>query len=590
MHKRINFMQIFVLALLYSSCLFPTVTLPTGAPSIDAALWSNLEEGDKADCIVLLTEQADLAAAASYKSKRDKGRYVFEQLYRQQRSQAALRAFLRREGIAFEELFLVNALRLKADRNILRQVASRKEVARIMANPVIAVPSLRPGSTRLQSRSQQVEWNLADIGADQVWAMGYRGQGVVVGGQDTGVDWAHPTLIRQYRGNEEDTVDHNYNWYDAIHEFSPLHSTATNPCGLNLPTPCDDNGHGTHTMGTIVGADTAGNQIGVAPAARWIAVRNMERGYGSPFSYLEAFQWFLAPTDINGQNPNPDLAPHVINNSWYCPELEGCNESNIGLLEMAVEHLRAAGIVVVVSAGNFGSQCQTVNELPAIFPAAFAVGATDINGNIAAFSSRGPVYRQDSSILVKPDVAAPGVNIRSASLNGRFANFSGTSMADPHVVGTIALMISANPALAGQVDTIEAILRRTARPGFSSQDCGPLPGDQRPNAVFGYGIIDAKAAVEEALRVVVSATQPEPLSPALRLFPNPTSGSLRLTRAAIDEPLDLRVLNIQGQILRQRRWEQATTTLRWELNLPAGLYFLNYRWRKQTYTKRLIVQ
>jgi hypothetical protein len=151
-------------------------------------------------------------------------------------------------------------------------------------------------------------------------------------------------------------------------------------------------------------------------------------------------------------------------------------------------------------------------------------------------------------------------------------------------------MISANPALAGQVDTIEAILRRTARPQFSDQDCGPLPGNQSPNAVFGYGIIDAKAAVEEALQFVVSNTEDAGAGLNLRVFPNPTSGTLRLSRKGAREPLDLKLVNLQGQVIRQQVWAADATALEWNLNLPAGLYFLNYRWRDKTYTKKLVVQ
>lgn len=584
-------MQIFVLTFLYYFWLFPAIPASSALEKIDPALEAILQAGDRADCIVLLKAQTDLRDAYLIKDKKAKGRYVFTQLYQHhQRKQASLRAFLQTEGISYTPLYLVNALRVKADWDILRKVANRPEVARIMSNPKMKVPRLRPESPRLEARSQEPEWNLLDIGADQVWAMGYRGEGVVVGGQDTGFDWQHPTLIRQYRGSQGDTVDHNYNWYDAIHEYSSLHAEATNPCGLSITVPCDDNVHGTHTMGTMVGEDTLGNQIGVAPKAQWIGVRNMERGYGSPFSYLEAFQWFLAPTDVHGDNPNPDLAPHVINNSWYCPDLEGCNESNISLLETAVENLRAAGIVVVTSAGNFGSDCETITELPAVFPASFAVGATDINQQIAAFSSRGPVYRSDGSIMIKPDVAAPGVNVRSASLNGGFSAYSGTSMAGPHVVGTVALMISANPALAGQVDSIEAILRRTARPRFSNQDCGPLAGDQSPNAVFGYGMIDARAAVEAALQFVVSNTSSEPVDMNLRLFPNPGNGWLQLTRTGTPSTLELRLVNIQGQVLGQKRWAQGSTTLDWNLDLLPGLYLLHYRWRDKSYTKKLVVQ
>jgi subtilisin family serine protease len=584
-------MQVWIFTFLYLYILLTAPSPKAWMAKIDTSVQAQIAADEQVDCIVLLEQQADLSAAATFQSKREKGSYVFTQLSsQQQHSQGPLQVYLRREGIPFEALFVVNALRLKGDKAVLRKVASRNEVARILPNPTMALSSPGKAAPLLQSRSQQVEWNLMDIGADQVWAMGYRGAGVVVGGQDTGIEWTHPSLIRQYRGNQGGTIQHDYNWYDTIHEFSPLHPEATNPCGLDLPSPCDDNVHGTHTMGTMVGEDAAGNQIGVAPDAQWIGVRNMERGYGNPFSYLEAFQWFLAPTDTRGENPKPDLAPHVINNSWYCPELEGCNKSNIGLLEMAVENLRAAGVVVVTSAGNFGSRCATITELPAVFPASFAVGATDINRRIATFSSRGPVYLADSSLMVKPDVSAPGVNVRSASLNGGYAAFSGTSMAGPHVAGTVALMISANPALAGQVDTIEAILRRTARPQFSDQDCGPLPGDQSPNAVFGYGIIDAKAAVEEALQFVVSNTSKASLGLELQVYPNPTTGWLQLRRNSTKEPLNLNLVSLQGQLLRQNRWEAGSTTFEWNLDLPAGLYFLNYQWRNKTYTKKLVVQ
>lgn len=122
-----------------------------------------------------------------------------------------------------------------------------------------------------------MEWNLQLVGADQVWALGATGQGVVIGGQDTGYDWDHPALIEQYRGWDGLSADHNYNWHDAIHSNSGF-----NDCGADSPEPCDDNRHGTHTMGTMVGDDGAGNQVGMAPGAEWIGCRNMDEGVGTP--------------------------------------------------------------------------------------------------------------------------------------------------------------------------------------------------------------------------------------------------------------------------------------------------------------------
>lgn len=122
-----------------------------------------------------------------------------------------------------------------------------------------------------------------------VWNMGYTGQGITVGGADTGYDWGHPAIQPKYRGwnGDASTSQHNYNWHDAIHELNPLNNDTlgnpgTNPCGLDVTHPCDDGSHGTHTMGTMTGSD-ADNQIGVAPDAKWVGCRNMERGLGKPY-------------------------------------------------------------------------------------------------------------------------------------------------------------------------------------------------------------------------------------------------------------------------------------------------------------------
>src|SRR5207253_5916476 len=139
---------------------------------------------------------------------------------------------------------------------------------------------------------------------------------------------------------------------DAIH-------SGGGSCGPNSLFPCDDYGHGTHTTGTTSGDDGAGNQVGVAPGAKWIGCRNMDVGNGTPASYTECFQFFMAPTDLSGQNPNPALRPHVMNNSWGCPTSEGCAPDT---LRTVVENSQASGIFVEVSAGNSGSSCGTVND------------------------------------------------------------------------------------------------------------------------------------------------------------------------------------------------------------------------------------
>jgi subtilisin family serine protease len=247
-------------------------------------------------------------------------------------------------------------------------------------------------------------------------------------------------------------------------------------------------------MGTMVGS-TPNDQIGMAPQARWIGCRNMEGGVGTPATYAECYQWFIAPTKIDGSDPNPALAPDVINNSWACPPEEGCEDPNI--LKSVVEAVRAAGILSVHSAGNDGPDCETVRNPATIYPASLSVGAVDDSGLIASFSSRGPVT-VDGSQRLKPNVVAPGVKIRSSLPGSTYGESSGTSMAAPHVAGLAALILSARPSLKGQADVIENLILASAKPLTSGQTCGGVPGTQIPNNTYGWGRIDAWEAIRLA--------------------------------------------------------------------------------------------
>jgi serine protease AprX len=457
-------------------------------------VWADLAATDdgEAEFIVVLTEQADLSRAAGLPNREARLRFVYDTLQETaRRSQAPLRAELDASGVDYRSFYIVNALALRGDRALVTRLAARSDVARIAANPRVlqALPSPSLPTEGLDGAPASIEWNVARINADDVWALGYTGQGIVVAGQDTGYDWDHPAIKSQYRGWDGFSADHDYNWHDAIHSGGGV-------CGADSPEPCDDHGHGTHTMGTIVGDDAAfggSNQIGVAPGARWIGCRNMDQGYGTPATYMECFEFFLAPYPVGGTPSEGDStkAAHVINNSWVCPPSEGCDWDT---LQATVENVRAAGIAVVVSAGNEGSSCNTVMYPPAIYDDAFSVGATNSSDAIASFSSRGPVT-VDGSNRLKPDVSAPGVSIRSSQRGGGYVSMQGTSMAAPHVAGTVALLWSAAPHLIGDVDATEWIIARTARPRIDTS-CGGGPGGL-PNNVYGWGIVDALVAVEE---------------------------------------------------------------------------------------------
>ncbi len=582
-------MRLFVLAIvvLWAGNLwsqFPEASRSKLAPTV----WRAVAENRHSDVLVVFSEKADLSEAARVRGKEAKARYVYRALVQTaESSQQRVREMLRVFGAHFQSLYIVNAIAVRAAApEWVRALAVLPEVAYIAADPPAAMELPPSSSVAPVLERSGIEWGVAMIRAPEVWAMGYAGQGITVGGADTGYEWYHSAIRRQYRGYFEptDTVDHNYHWHDAIHEISPLSGDSiplpsNNPCGLDAPAPCDDHNHGTHTMGTMVGDDGQGNQIGVAPAARWIGCRNMERGNGKPSTYLECFEWFLAPTDLNGQNPRPDLAPHVINNSWYCSEAEGCTDLVINdLLRQAVAALRAAGVVVVVSNGNSGSKgCASTFGPPAYFEESFSVGATADNDSIAGFSSRGPVTI-DGSGRLKPNVVAPGAAVRSCIRNNGYVHFWGTSMAGPHVAGLVALVLSARPDLAGEVALIEDIIEQTAVPKFGWQDCADSSGLAYPNNTYGYGRVDALAAVQKALTVSVGEASPAAL--AVALLQNPVTDVALFRARDIRGTLVLEMLASDGRRVSAAHYaldgQEALLSLPLPL-LPPGVYF----WRAQ---------
>ena len=520
---RSKILLIPLLSILFFASLF--VSLVTAQSSkvesdwrlkVDPSLLIQLEtrsDDRPIEFIVRMNEQAEVGLSpAGLLSKSAKGKYVYDQLVETaNNSQAELLASLESTGAETHSFFVANAVYVKAPISVLPRIAQRSDVIHLHSNPAVQFDVLEGMSfPYLETKAPSgIEWGIDKIGAPQVWEAGFKGEGAIIGGQDTGYNWEHPALKSSYRGWNIDTnvADHNYNWHDAI--SADLNGNNSNVrCGYDLAMPCDDfsSTHGTHTMGTMIGLDGE-NQIGAAPEAKWIGCRNMEEGFGTPSTYIDCFEWFLAPTDLAGANADPSKAPHVINNSWGCPPSEGCNTSNFELMDIVIQNLRAAGIVVVTSAGNSGSSCGSVNTPAAIFEGSFAVGATDSGDQITSFSSRGPVAA-DGSGRMKPNVTAPGFFVRSASQQDGYASNSGTSMAAPHVAGAVGLMVSAYPPIAGNVDAIESYLEQTAD-YVGMGNCG---GTQEFNNTFGYGRINVDQAVQAIWNFDLEKTAPETIT------------------------------------------------------------------------------
>ncbi|MEV5768242.1 S8 family serine peptidase [Micromonospora sp. NPDC052213] len=444
----------------------------TGAASADGKirpeLSKQLQGKTEGDFWIRFKDRADLNQAAAIKDWDKRGAAVVAALKKTAaESQTKIRAELDGAGAKYETFWATNAIKVSGGSLAMAQsIAAHAEVEGLYAPVAYQVPEVTKGTD--EKTVNALEWGIANINADDVWSQyGVKGAGITVANIDTGVQFDHPALVNSYRGNNGDgTFDHNYNWYNAA--------------GTCAAAPCDSNGHGTHTMGTMAGSAGA-NQIGVAPEVKWIAANGC---CPSDAALVNSGQWMLEPTDLNGQNPDVSKRPNIINNSWGTT-----SPSNEPFMEDVTLAWTASGIFGVWSNGNNGSACQTSGS-PGSLVSNYSAGAYDINNNIAGFSSRGVGQNGE----IKPNIAAPGVNVRSSVPGGSYASYNGTSMAAPHLAGAIALLWSAAPALVGEVNPTRALLDNAAVDKADTQ-CGGTTDD---NNVYGEGRLDALALLNAA--------------------------------------------------------------------------------------------
>ncbi|XRG77748.1 S8 family serine peptidase [Rossellomorea sp. GAMAL-10_SWC] len=375
-----------------------------------------------------------------------------------------------------KSFYIVNGMAVTATEDVMKNIAAMPEVESIKPNGITKLIHPEKTTGAAVQADENTEWGLKKIGAPDVWSLGIDGTGIVVGSIDTGVQWDHPALKTKYRGydpNNPDNPNNEFNWFDATETHGSV--------------PYDDLGHGTHTVGTMVGSEPNGtNKIGVAPGAKWIAAKAFTKDGGNDADLIAAGEWMLAPKDRNGV-PHPEMAPNVINNSW------GGGPGVDDWYRTIIRNWRAANIVPVFAAGNItpsnpGGPGSVAN--PGNYPESFTVGATDINNNLAGFSLRGP---SPYGGIIKPNVSAPGVNIRSSVPGSVYeGGWNGTSMATPHTSGLVALLLQANSSL--KVDDIERIIENTATP------CTNTQYPETPNNGYGSGVINAFKAVTSVMQ------------------------------------------------------------------------------------------
>ncbi|RHY89071.1 hypothetical protein DYB35_003511 [Aphanomyces astaci] len=392
------------------------------------------------------------------------------------------------------------------------------------------------------SSSRVVEWGVATIGAPDVWHH-TTGEGIVVGSIDTGANANHEAIKHNFRRVK--------GW------FNP-YNTTTDIGGDDLPM--DSHGHGTHTIGTMVGS----HGIGVAPGAQWIACLGLNGDVGSQLALVQCAQFVMCPSRQDGSHSECKLGADVVNNSWGD---DGGGAYNDWFQDI-VAIWQYVGITPVFSAGNSGPNCATTGN-PARYDNVLAVGAVGSYANdptqLAFFSAKGPVatgYPSSSSNAAKaggwrgkPDVVAPGFFTVSANArdDAGYMALAGTSMASPHVAGVVALLKSKQRDLT-YADIYRLITstadRAVLQPepaawtfkngsvlGPGAVNCGDVLDSAWPNNRYGYGRVNVAAMFREdgSLKCGegndngdASLSPPHSLVTSVHGSPNPSLMSLSL--------------------------------------------------------------
>ncbi|MEA3309582.1 MAG: S8 family serine peptidase [Chloroflexota bacterium] len=478
-----------------SAATHVSVQSASGPMQLEPAVGAALATSGSGGYLIYLRQRPDLSLAPQLEWK-ERGRFVVNALQETAKSsQESVRAYLDRQGASYQAFWIDNVIAVEnSTYAAFWGLTASPDIWAIRARrtPILYEPQIAaPPTLTLAS----IASNLTHVQADRVWnELNITGAGMTVANIDTGVRYTHQALVRQYRGNTGSGFEHNHNWWDPYAGESAPH---------------DEHGHGSHTMGTMLGDDGGANQVGIAPGAKWIACAGFDSsGNSTDAGLLECAQFMVAPWDLSHEQPNPDLRPIVVNNSWG-----DCDRSIDPWYQDVINAWQAAGIYPVFSNGN-ASNCgyssppglNTVGN-PARYGNVSGIGSTGTNnGKYATHSNWGPTDDRDTVnprgyAYLKPQVLAPGVAVRSAYKysDSAYVRMTGTSMSSPHVAGLVALLWEAAPCLLGDYAGTETLIEQTATPLPYATGQGDEGPSNVPNYATGWGEINAYAAVQAGI-------------------------------------------------------------------------------------------
>ncbi len=450
-------MKVFIAVLLFSTLLFAGYIMP----SLEQKL-TTIEPTQYLTINIHLEEKPDLTVFPASATPEEKVAYLKEFA---QRTQAPLLGFLNTLGINVADIhpwWISNVITLRARPGVIPVLAERSDVDYVVEDITVSIDRSTPEPDVLTPA-----WNIAKVCADSCWNAGFDGRGIVLGNIDTGVYTSHSGFGGRWR-----SID---GWFDGVN---------------GQTSPYDDNGHGTHTMGTICGGTYSGVEYGVAKGATFICAKGLNAsGQGNSMTLRPCFQWFA---NLGSRSAR------AVGNSWGSDV-----QTSLEFWDDCI-NLRNLGIIPVFSIGNAGSGSGTAGT-PGNFPTVFGVGATDASDNIASYSSRGPAPNQSPWTdtrywpradwnRIKPNLSAPGSNVTSFSRTGGTTTMSGTSMASPHVTGAIGILLQKNPTL-DFTALYNLLLDNIDRPS---------QGGTYPNNDYGWGRLN----VWKALRATPAVNKP----------------------------------------------------------------------------------
>jgi hypothetical protein len=384
---------------------------------------------------------------------------------------ALRKAEARGAASGIEPLWIANMVRADVAPDLIAELAVRPDVERVYLDRVVYLEEPAPSA---DASAEPAPAGAASAALEVVqvpgaWDRGFTGQGLLMANLDSGVQGDHPQLATKWRGLR---VPVEQAWFDPFR---------------NSTFPVDDdpnlaNGHGTATMGLLVGGERS---LGVAFDAEWIAANIFENNQSFVSTILKGLQW---ATDPDGEPETLADVPDVVNASFGLSEVDSLGQvQDTGLcddvFDDAIGAAEATGAILVFSAGNFFTADPGDITSPASSPDAFAVGAVFNDGQIAPFSGRGPSPCESGNRL-KPNVVAPGVSVTSLDRRSGVQTVSGTSFSTPIAGAVAGLVRQKDPALSP--DEVEQILLDTAT------DLGASGADN----TFGFGLVNATAALD----------------------------------------------------------------------------------------------